>query len=174
MRTHLKSGSKKCYKAVFDFQFFPQERTTLMHSETNLLQRSALWCYVGGRADVYSEDFLQTAPSASVPCSNRPPEAINQQSNHCCLSTNQTNVVFRPIHPNKQNQLIQLIISCRPWLTPLSTTSVHYMYSPMIIQGAWTRPMPGQPEENLLKSFSQTIYLQLCISIIHWNKYHVI
>ena len=45
--------------------------------------------------------------------------------------------------------------------------------SPMIIQGAWTRPMPGQPEENLLKSFSQTIYLQLCISIIHWNKYHV-
>ena len=46
--------------------------------------------------------------------------------------------------------------------------------SPMIIQGAWTRPMPGQPEENLLKSFSQTIYLQLCISIIHWNKYHVI
>ena len=46
--------------------------------------------------------------------------------------------------------------------------------SPMIIQGAWTRPMPGQPEENLLKSFSQTIYLQLCISTIHWNKYHVI
>ena len=113
MRTHLKSGSKKCYKAVFDFQFFPQERTTLMHSETNLLQRSALWCYVGGRADVYSEDFLQTAPSAG----NRPPEAINHQSNHCYLSTNQTNVVFRPIHPNKQNQLIQLIfpLSCL-WL----------------------------------------------------------
>ena len=37
----------------------------------------------------------------------------------------------------------------------------------MIIQGAWTRPMPGQTEENLLKSFSQTIYLQPCISIIH-------
>ena len=37
----------------------------------------------------------------------------------------------------------------------------------MIIQGAWTRPMPGQTEENLLKSFSQTIYLQLCISTIH-------
>ena len=118
MRTHLKSGSKNCYKAVFDFHLCPQEWTTLMHSETNLLQRSALWCYVGGRADVYSVDFLQTQ------CSNRPPEAINHQSNHCYLSTNQTNVVFRPIHPNKPKSTHPTNISSQLPLTPLSI--VHF------------------------------------------------
>ena len=113
MRTHLKSGSKKCYKAVFDFQFCPQG---MDHSDalwdkspsekcTLMLRRRASWCLLWG--------FSPNRPQ----CSNRPPEAINHQSNHCYLSTNQTNVVFRPIHPNKQNQLIQLIfpLSCL-WL----------------------------------------------------------
>ena len=35
------------------------------------------------------------------------------------------------------------------------------------VTDAWTT------RRKLLKSFSYTIYLQPCISIIHWNKYHV-
>ena len=92
MCTHLKSGSKNCYKAVFDFHLCPQEWTTLMHSETNLLQRSALWCYVGGRADVYSEDFLQTAPSA----------AIDQQKPS---TRNPTTAIFQPTRPMLSSDL---------------------------------------------------------------------
>ena len=71
------------------------------------------------------------------------------------------------LYPHGPKQVLNIFLQRIFTRSAFAEKKVYVMSSPMIIQGAWTRPMPGQPEENLLKSFSQTIYLQLCISIIH-------
>jgi len=85
----------------------------------------------------------------------------------CFLWIKYTNAKDMP-YPLGPKQVLNTLLQRKSTRSAFAEKECLCDVSPMIIQGAWTGPMPGQPEDNLLKSFSQTIYLQLCISIIHW------
>ena len=94
-----------------------------------------------------------------------PPSSLAKLK-QCLLWIKYTNAKDIP-YPLGPKQVLNTLLQRKSTRSAFAEKECLCDVSPMIIQGAWTRPMPGQPEENLLKSFSQTIYLQLCISIIH-------
>ena len=116
MRTHLKSGSKNCYKAVFDFQFCPQG---MDHSDalwdkspsekcTLMLRRRASWCLLCG----FSPNPVQQSTTRSHQPAIQPLLFINQ-SDQCCL----------PTYPPQQTKSTHPTnISSQLPLTPQSTS----------------------------------------------------